>query len=118
MSEPEFVEQADPDEVFTALSDGNRVAILQALWDAEGNRASFSEIREAVGMRDSGRFNYHLDGLVGRLVRRTDEGYELTQSGVHHNGSFEAGAYTTAASLEPITLEDPCSTCGGTRRFR
>ena len=35
---------------------------------------TFSELREAVGMRDSGQFNYHLDKLLGTFVRVTEEG--------------------------------------------
>lgn len=114
MTEPEIVEQSEPDAVFTLLSDDIRVEILQALWDTDG-RLSFSEIRDAVGIRDSGQFNYHLDKLTGRFVRKTEDGYELTQAGQHINGAIASGAFTMEASMEPITLDSPCSTCGGTQ---
>jgi len=114
MDEPEFVEQADPEEVFGALSDDTRIATLRALWDADGP-LPFSDLREAVGMRDSGQFNYHLDKLVGQFVTRTDDGYELTRAGIEINGAIETGSYTVEATLEPIDLEDPCPTCGSVR---
>jgi len=114
MGEPEFVEQTDPETVFTALSDSNRVEILQALWESD-ETATFSELREAVGTRDSGKFNYHLDKLVGEFVTRTDAGYELTQAGKQINGAIEAGAYTVTATIEPIELPTPCPVCGGSR---
>lgn len=114
MSEPRFVDH-DPEAVFTALADDTRIGILRALWEAEGHEATFSELRAATGVADSGRFNYHLDKLVGRFVRKTDDGYELAQAGMEINGALEAGAYTMEGSIEPIPLEDSCETCGGTR---
>jgi len=118
MSERRLVETGEPEEAFAALSDETRVDILRALWSAEGHRATFSELREAVGVADSGGFNYHLDKLVGRFVRKTDDGYELALAGMHVNGAIRAGAYTMAGALDPVELDDPCPFCGGTRTFR
>ncbi|MEZ3118088.1 winged helix-turn-helix domain-containing protein [Halobaculum sp. MBLA0147] len=115
MADPAVVERSDPDEVFGLLSDDSRVAILRALWEADGHEATFSELRDAVVMRDSGQFNYHLGKLVGQFVTNTEDAYELTQAGIQINGAIEAGAYTAAGSLEPVTLTDPCPTCGGDR---
>ena len=115
MSEPEFVRKADPEEVFAALSDDTRVAILRALWDAEGDTLPFSALREAVGIRDSGQFNYHLGKLAGQFVTQTDDGYKLARAGIQINGAIEAGAYTMEASLEPIELDSPCPTCDSDR---
>ena len=114
MGDPELVEQTDPETVFTALSDSSRIEILQALWEI-GETATFSELREAVGTRDSARFNYHLDKLVGQFVTKTDDGYELTQAGKQIHGAIEAGAYTVTATIEPIELATPCPVCGGSR---
>jgi len=118
MSERRPVETGEPEEAFAALSDETRVDILRALWAAEGHRATFSELRDAVGVADSGGFNYHLDKLVGRFVRKTDEGYELALAGMHVNGAIRAGAYTMEGALDPVELDDPCPFCGGTRTFR
>lgn len=114
MDEPEFVEKADPEEVFAALSDDTRITILRALWDAD-EPLPFSDLREAVGVRDSGQFNYHLNKLVGQFVRQADGGYELTQASIRINGAIEAGAYTMEASFDPIDLDTLCPTCSGDR---
>jgi len=115
MSDPEFVETTEPDEAFAALSDETRVAILQALWDAEGHEATFSKLREAVGVRDSGQFNYHLDKLTEEFVRKTEDGYELTAAGAQVVGAVEGGSFTMVGSIEPRSLDEPCPACGGDR---
>lgn len=113
----QFVRSTDPDAVFSLLADETRIAILQSLWDADDG-ATFSELREAVGTGDSGRFNYHLDKLVGQFVKRTEEGYRLTQAGKRINGVITSGTYTVRGTVDPITLEEPCRVCGGTRTLR
>lgn len=114
MPEPRIVERDNPEDVFSLLSDDIRVDILQALWQADEPLA-FSELYEAVEIGDSGQFNYHLDKLIDRFVRKTPDGYELTQAGKGINGAIEAGAYTLEASIEPIELESTCQHCGGGR---
>ncbi|MFT4933083.1 MAG: DNA-binding transcriptional ArsR family regulator, partial [Natronomonas sp.] len=76
MDAADFVTETEAEEVFAVLADDTRVAILQALWETEDYEASFSELRDAVGMRDSGQFNYHLDKLVGPFVAKAEDGYE------------------------------------------
>jgi DNA-binding HxlR family transcriptional regulator len=114
MDGPRIVERDDPEDVFTLLSDETRMEILRALWTTD-DPAAFSELHEATGIRDSGQFNYHLDRLVGQFVRKTPDGYELTQAGKEINGAIEAGSYTLEATFEPIALDDPCPSCGGKR---
>lgn len=63
-----------------------RIGILEALVqkrvdDPRSPGASFSELRERVGVTDSGWFNHHLDKLTGRFVRETDAGYGLNAAG-------------------------------------
>jgi hypothetical protein len=117
MDERRLAEATGPADAFAALSDGIRVDALRALWDADGALA-FSELREAVGVRDSGQFNYHLDKLAGRFVRKTDDGYELTVAGRQVNGAIQAGAYTMEGTIDPIALDEPCPACGGSRTLR
>jgi hypothetical protein len=105
----------ETEDAFTALSDATRIEILRTLWDADDNEATFTELRETVGMRDSGQFNYHLDKLTGRFVRKTDEGYELTIAGQLVYGSILSGAYSGEEAIDPIPLEEPCPACGGNR---
>jgi hypothetical protein len=105
-------------DAFAALSDPTRVAILQALWDAEDHEASFSELREAVGMRDSGQFNYHLGKLTDQFVQQTEEGtYELRLAGIHVVGSLLAGAYTGDAAIGPMPSGEMCPDCGREATF-
>lgn len=69
-----------PDDAFAVLGNETRLEILRSLSDADGP-VSFSDLREHVGMRDSGQFNYHLDKLVGHFVTQADDGYALRQAG-------------------------------------
>jgi DNA-binding transcriptional ArsR family regulator len=69
-----------PEEVYALLADETRVAIVRALGEV-GRPLAFSELRERVGVRDSGRFNYHLQRLVGVFLDCTEEGYVLTDDG-------------------------------------
>lgn len=111
---PSFVEQAEPESVFSLLADENRVGILRVLWHADGP-LSFSELHDAVDIGDSGQFNYHLDKLVGQFVQKTDEGYSLTEPGRQINGAIEGGSFTASSSMAPIELDPACPTCGGQR---
>jgi DNA-binding HxlR family transcriptional regulator len=54
-------------EAFEVL--GNEIRTAMVLELADAGPLSFSELRERVGVTDSGRFNYHLEKLVGRFVR-------------------------------------------------
>lgn len=116
MEQPRFVEQTQPESVFGLLSDDNRVEILCTLWDSN-EPMRFSELRDAVGLRDSGQFNYHLDKLTSQFVEKTDQGYVLTTAGRQINGAIEAGSYTMTGEMEPIEIDQPCGFCGGTRMF-
>ena len=67
-------------EELSVLASEHRIRILQTLAGAE-SPLGFSDLRESVGMYDSGRFNYHLTELCGLFVRETNEGYELSHAG-------------------------------------
>ena len=105
------VERRPPGEVFGLLSNELRVEILQALGDAR-EPLSFSALREAVGVRDSGQFNYHLGKLVGHFVIHDADGYRLSLAGEQVYGAILSGAYTAAASVPPFEFEGPCPMCG------
>lgn len=107
-----FVQQVEPEEVFAALADETRLAILQTLWESEVETVSFSALRRAVGMRDPGQFNYHLGKLAGRFVTRTAEGYRLTQAGKHVNGAIASGMYTAQGAIDPIVVDHSCRISG------
>ncbi|MHB9288697.1 ArsR family transcriptional regulator [Halobacteriales archaeon Cl-PHB] len=117
MSDDRLVETVDPADAFGALADDTRVDVLRALWEADDQTAPFSDLREAVGMRDSGQFNYHLGKLTGQFVRKTDDGYELSHAGRHVVGSLLAGSYTMTGDIDPIPFDEPCRNCGQQRTF-
>ncbi|MEZ3115944.1 ArsR/SmtB family transcription factor [Halobaculum sp. MBLA0147] len=121
MSDSDVDDGDDPDEyaaAFAALSDPNRVAVLRALWDADGHEATFSELRHAVGMRDSGQFNYHLGKLCDTFVRQTEAGtYELRMAGLYTVGSLLAGTYTDDRTVGPRPAGESCPECGAEATF-
>ena len=105
---------AGPGEAFATLGNETRVAILRELWavSREGP-IPFSELRERVGTRDSGQFNYHLTKLCDRFVRKTDEGYTLRAAGGMVVAAVLAGQYEAGGFDEPVSTGDPCPDCGG-----
>lgn len=105
------VQRQSPEEAFGLLSNDLRVDILQALAEA-GDSQRFSALREAVGERDSGKFNYHLGKHVGHLAVHEDDGYRLSLAGRKMYGAIISGAYTTDAEIDPFQFEGPCPMCG------
>ncbi|WP_123533423.1 DUF7351 domain-containing protein [Halosimplex salinum] len=111
--------RANPDEVFGAVANETRFSILRAVWDltktAEGDAAaSFADVRDAAGVRDSGQFNYHLQELRPRFVRKTGQGYEPTHAGSRLVGAVVSGVYTDdETAVEPRPVGD-CPICDGT----
>ncbi len=126
MSDPVAVVETDPEEAFAALADETRVAILRALWDPENKAAerrgwpslSFSALREAADVADSGQFNYHLDTLRGRYVRKSEAGYMLTPAGRQVIGAVLSGSFTLEGSIPAQDFGEPCQLCGGDQTFR
>lgn len=110
-SEPEGREaNLTPDEAFAALGNETRVNILQALWEADGSLA-YSALKESVGVRNSGQFNYHLSKLVGHFVESVADGYELRMAGEHIVAAVLSGTLTEDPSFEPVLLNGTCPHC-------
>lgn len=110
------------DDVFGLLANETRIDIIRALWDEHDldealapEPVPFSTLKERVGVRDSGRFHYHLDQLVPRFVRHHDDGYTLTYAGGKIVGAIISGIYTeTDETLGPIATGDcPDTSCDG-----
>lgn len=100
-----------PDDAFGVLGNEIRMDILQTLGAAEGP-LPFSELRERVGVRDSGQFNYHLDQLNGHFVIASDDGYQLQRAGERVIEAVLSGAVTEAPVLDPTPIEMACWQCG------
>jgi DNA-binding transcriptional ArsR family regulator len=108
-------------EAFALLGNETRLAILLALWEAydpatDDNVVSFSELYEQIDYDNAGNFSYHLDQLVGMLIRKRldPEGYELRDTGLALVKTVIAGAGVADTSLDPVEIDRPCSLCGGT----
>lgn len=97
-------------EAFEVLGNEIRTGIVLELADA--GTLSFSELRDRVGVADSGRFNYHLEKLVERFVRRTDDGYRLRYHGERVAHAVLAGSFTETASFEAVPADGECLECG------
>ena len=101
---------------FDLVTEETRASILGTLatHQAEHPREpamTFTDLREAAGIDDSGNFNYHLDKLQPEYVRQTDGGYALTYVGLSLVGTLRAGvgADTTRG---PEPLDATCRLCG------
>ncbi|WP_276274126.1 winged helix-turn-helix domain-containing protein [Haloarcula litorea] len=108
---------ADAESAFKVLSHDLRLEILLALWDARDYRLSFSELRKAVGERDSGSFNYHLEQLQDHFVTKTERGYELQYPGHRVLDAIQSGVFHKETSIGPVSLDEACGECGGTLTF-
>lgn len=109
-----------PADAFDQLGHETRVAILRALIEHRREHPGedglpFGDLRERVGVRDSGRFNYHLDKLRGRFIEQTDDAYTLTYAGEVTAAAILEGSYDTDISLGPTGLDEPCFAAGCSR---
>ncbi|MFB6354389.1 MAG: hypothetical protein ABEJ92_09925 [Halobacteriales archaeon] len=108
---------------FATLGNETRLGILLALWDAhrpgyEGAGLTFSELRERVGVGDSGQFNYHLEKLVGEFVRKTGTDYSITEAGNRIVRAVVGSVGVEEPTPEPVALSHPCPVCGGATEFQ
>lgn len=104
-------------QTFELLGNETRLAILLALWEnwephASGNAVPFSELRDRVGIRQGAQFNYHLDKLLGRFVRKTDDGYQLRRAGLRLVQSIITGTGIEQPELKPTEIDATCPYCG------
>ncbi|MEF8799690.1 MAG: helix-turn-helix domain-containing protein [Halolamina sp.] len=103
-------------EAFELLANETRLAILLALWNthepfAGDDALSFSELRDRVGMRDSGQFNYHLGKLEGEFVKSTEKGYKLRPAGKKIIWAVIAGVGLENPTLERTEIGISCPLC-------
>ena len=106
----------DPTDALAVLSDETRVAILRTLAEAD-EPLPFSRLRERAGVRDSGRFNYHLRKLCEYFVRETDGGYELGHAGSRVVAATVVADGSAAGRDVPdetaaVDDTDECPVCG------
>ena len=98
-------------DALEVLGNDVRVRILREL--AETNDPlTFTELRKAADVQDSGRFNYHLTKLCEYFVRETPDGYELGHAGSRIVAMSQAANH--AESTEPVEPVEECPVCGET----
>lgn len=111
-----------PDEAFALLGNEVRVGILQVLWDAfesgtGDNAVPYSTLFDRVDYDDSGNFSYHLQKLAGPFVHKTDDGYELKQSGINILRAIAAGTVVDDPTFGPERIDESCPRCGAPVAF-
>jgi hypothetical protein len=102
-----------PAEAFGVIASETRLSILEALWAADEEVQSFTDLRKAVDMDDSAQFNYHLGKLRGQFVRETDDGYRLAHAGREVIRAVVAGTFNEQPELDPFAVEGDCPDCDG-----
>jgi len=117
MTGPPAVRSSDA-LAFSMLDSEIRLSILDALYERTAGpgpfstKVSYSSIQSAVGIEDSGRFNYHLDRLTDRFVVKSGGGYRLSESGRAVVHLRRTRTLTDDPLVEPEPVEADCYRCG------
>lgn len=109
--------EIDPQDAFQLFSHELRLEILFALWDAPEYALAFSEIQEAVGERDSGKFTYHLEQLTGQFITEIEGQYVLQYAGHRVIDAIQSGVFHTSPTVSPVEAPGTCTHCGTTPTF-
>jgi len=96
-----------------AMAHPVRVRALCKLAAGPDDGIGFTALRDAVGLRDNGRFNYHLDALRDHLVAHDDERYRLTPAGCEAAHLLTTGHLDAPSRRRPLQVRASCQTCGG-----
>ncbi|WP_449329022.1 winged helix-turn-helix domain-containing protein [Salinigranum salinum] len=104
-------------DAFDMLADETRIRILQELGRARGGDGAepktYSDLMEAVSVRDSGRFNYHLTKLRDHFVNQAEDGYVLSYEGVLVYRSIISGTWSGQPPTETFPVGSHCHECSG-----
>jgi DNA-binding transcriptional ArsR family regulator len=117
MSERTEQESVDlPETVFSALGDETRLRILLELAAVANERGvgagvSFSELRQRVGVEDSGRFNYHLDKLSGSFITKREGQYIPLGPTMEVASAVHAGTYSSEPGEHSTESDWHCPEC-------
>jgi len=103
----------DPADALLVAAHEIRLGILRALWRAENHALPFSDLRRAVGVRDAGKFNYHLSKLEGRFVTHVEDRYELLYPGHRLIDAVQSGVFDREIEDTEIAVAGACRDCDG-----
>lgn len=112
----ETIEPLSLDESLSIVGEHTRATIIIELGGARTtdptvpNALTFSELMERADIEDSGRFNYHLDKLVGPFVKKDSDGYSLRLPGQLIYEALVAGTLTDRKAIEPFQV-GTCPEC-------
>lgn len=113
---------ATKNEAFRLLSDKTRLQILLALSENGDTMVDapmrFADLRQRITADDPGRINYHLNELTTHFVRRTEEGYELRESGKRIVRMVLSGTAIDDPVIEPSKVDMSCWYCDGQAALR
>ncbi|MFC6785627.1 winged helix-turn-helix domain-containing protein [Halobaculum halobium] len=107
-----------PEDSFAVVGNETRLSILRVLHERAsiGDRSEYSvpftELREAVGEPDSGKFSYHLNQLLGEFVEKRPEGYAIRYPGKELVRTVESGAVEAASPAVSEPTDASCYLCG------
>lgn len=104
-------------EAFEVVGHEIRLAIIEAL--AERRREAwlpkglgFADLCDAVGVDDTGKFNYHLGELRGTYVEERDGEYVLTNAGFEIAGALRAATFGATDDLSRRErVDQTCHAC-------
>jgi len=113
MSDDTSEEQLDPADAFLIPAHEIRLGILRALWEADNHSLSFSTLRKETGIRDTGKFTYHLSKLAGRYVAHVEDRYELLYPGHRLIDAVQSGVLNQHIEQREIPLSAACPDCAG-----
>ncbi|ERH09239.1 MAG: hypothetical protein J07HX64_00992 [halophilic archaeon J07HX64] len=118
ISEQTEQEHVDPpEEAFAALGDETRLRILLELARVANERGvgaglGFSELRQRVGVEDSGRFNYHLDKLSEGFITKRDGQYIPLGPTMEVASAIHVGTYSSDTGDHSTESDWNCPECG------
>lgn len=103
------------DELFGVLGHPIRVEILAALledWQAAYTEpVSYATLMDGVDMTDSGKFNYHLQQLLGVYVHSVESGYVPTAAGTALRRAVIAHRPDRDDTPRQIAVDSTCPAC-------
>jgi hypothetical protein len=109
--------ERDPADALLVAAHEIRLDILRALWAAESHALPFSDLRKAVGVRDTGQFNYHLSKLEGRFVAHVEDRYELLYPGHRLVDAVQSGVFDREIDRRELAVDGTCRDCGSDLAF-
>lgn len=102
-------------DVFEVVGNSTRFDILRVLAGAYSESPAdpwldYTELRDAVGIRDNGNFNYHLGRLDG-FVAKDSEGYVITSTGLAVVTAAASGSLEPDWTWGPVDVPATCAYC-------